>query len=253
MPRRGRGQPTALALRERLERLSDWQEQGPVTVEHNNEAKYVFAVDGSRWVMKKVAITGPNQFLAEAISYQLAHMVGVPVPAAAVGGDGDTLAWFSRCEPFVGHYSPRQLPMTSQQSSFGQIVALDVWVINEDRHPGNILLVSGDTSLTPSFIDFGSAMIGHPSDYVQRINYVPREAEFAARTVAPELLWRGAQQALEAIDRLTEGDVRGIVTESCELVGLLADAARLTDAVLARRVVLNELTRSFLARLGVTP
>lgn len=114
-----------LALRQRLERLSDWQEQGPVTVEHNNEAKYVLAVDGSKWVMKQVAITGPNQLPAEAISYQLAHLLRLPVPAGAVGGSGDTLAWFSSCQPIVTHYSPSRLPMTSQQEDFGRIAALD--------------------------------------------------------------------------------------------------------------------------------
>ncbi len=253
MPRTLRGQANELALRERLERLSDWQEQGPVTVEHNNEAKYVLAVDGSKWVMKQVAITGPNQLLAEAISYQLAHLLRLPVPAGAVGGSGDTLAWFSACQPIVTHYSPSRLPMTSQQEDFGRIAALDVWVINEDRHPGNILLVSGDTSFTPSFIDFGNAMIGHPSDYVQRLEYVPRSADFAGRTVAAELLWRGAQEALNAIDELDEADVRGIVAESCALVGMDPDAPRLTEAIFARRLVLRELTRSFLARMGVTP
>lgn len=253
MARRPKGGGDELALREHLHRLASWQEHGDVKVEHNNEAKYVVADDGSKWVMKKVSITGPNQFLAEAISYQLAHLLGLSVPTGGVGGSGEGLAWFSSLQPTVAHYSPARLPMTSQQADFGRIVALDVWVINEDRHAGNVLLVSGDTSFTPCFIDFGSAMVGHPADYVKRINYVPREAEFVARTVAPELLWRGAQEAADAIDRLHEDDVRGVVVEACALVGFETDAAPLSEAVLARRVVLRELIRAFFARLGVTP
>lgn len=58
---------------------------------------------------------------------------------------------------------------------------------------------------------------------------------------------------LAAIDDLSAGDIRGIVAESCELVGFQAAATKLSEGILARRAVLHELKRSFLARLGVTP
>ena len=84
-----------LQLRERLRRLNSWRVQGPVPVEHNNEADYVIADDGSRWVMKRVAVTQAEQFLAEAISYQLGHLLRLPIPEGAYGGSAEGLAWFT--------------------------------------------------------------------------------------------------------------------------------------------------------------
>ncbi len=202
--------------------------------------------------MKTVEVTGPNQFLAEAISYQLAMLLQIPVPAGAVGGVGDTLAWFSRAESAFKHYNPAHLPLTTNQTDFGRIVPLDVWVINEDRHPGNILLVGGEAAFHPVFIDFGNAMVGHPSDFAKRLDYVPREAQFAARTVALELLVSGATSGLAAIAALDQSDIRGVVSDACELIGFQTHAATIGDALLLRRDKLPELVSSFLARLGVS-
>ena len=133
------------------------------------------------------------------------------------------------------------------------MLTLDVWVINEDRHPGNILLVQGEVGYAPCFIDFGGAMVGYPADFVARTTYLPREAQFAARTVAPEMLIAGASQALEEIQSLATSDIEGIVSEACDIAGFSADAGRLSQALLERRNELPGLVRAFLARLGVTP
>ena len=137
--------------------------------------------------------------------------------------------------------------------SFGQVLTLDVWVINEDRHPGNILLVQGEVGYSPCFIDFGGAVVGYPGDFVMRTKYLPREAQFAARTVAPEMLIAGAYQALEEIKSLATSDIEGIVREACDIAGFSTDAGRLSRALLDRRNELPGLVRAFLARLGVNP
>lgn len=242
-----------LPLRDHLRRLAAWQVVGPVLVEHNNEATYILAADGSRWVAKSVEVTGPQQFVAEAISYQLAAALHVPVPEGAWGRQGNEVWWFSRCVSPVMHFHPMRLPLTQSQSDFGRVLALDVWMINEDRHAGNILLESGEGLFRPWFIDFGSAVVGHVADFERRLEAVPREAQFVARAVAGELLREGALQVCDTVSSLHEADLRSVVLEACLLAGLGADGDRLADAVLKRRSGLTPLVRAFLARLGISP
>lgn len=246
-------EPGKLALRERLIRLDAWSRIKAVPVEHNNEAFYAADASGRRWVGKRTEITGKHQFLSEAISTQLAWLLKLPVPEAAYAVEADELVWFSRLVPNVAHYNPARLPLTNHHVDFGRVLALDVWVHNEDRHAGNILLEGSSGLFKPWFIDFGTALVGFPQDYARQIDQVPREGQFAPRTVASELLVDGVDAALKSIGRLSELDIRGVVNDSCEIVGIHGHLPSLADLVLKRRESLSGLAHQFLVRLGVRP
>jgi hypothetical protein len=248
------GPPAAtLPLRERLQRLTAWQVRGRVPVEHNNEAHYALSADRRSWVVKRASLSGPGEILAEAVGHQLAPLLGIPVPTGAWGElDGD-LHWFSERRPFVSHYHPAHLANVTPLTDFGRVIVLDVLLINEDRHAGNVLLVhGGDGALTPCFIDFGSAIVGQPGNFARNVHYEPRHANFAPRSVPAEHLRTGADAALAALLALPDHQLTDIIREACEIARLPHDAAGLAAALLERRAVTSVLVSHFLARIGAS-
>ncbi len=85
---------------------------------------------------------GTNGLLAEAVGWLLSRQLSIPTPDAAVGypDDDNERCWLSQRLLHVTHWSPDIIPHLYNLEVLGRMVALDVLVLNEDRHIGNLLI-----------------------------------------------------------------------------------------------------------------
>jgi hypothetical protein len=122
--------------------------QGPPGFVFSTSPRLATATSGATYVLK-----GPQKeiVVAEAVAYELAEMVGLKVPEfgiADVPGEGVV---FASKEVPGGRSSSLELLLgegvTQNSELLTHCVAFDVWVANDDRNIGNVIV---EPSLTPS-------------------------------------------------------------------------------------------------------
>lgn len=126
-----------------------------------NGRKYsAFSEDGLEWMLKL-----PDSPLAvsEYMGYKLAEFCGIAVPHyAIVETPGGELAFGSRIEEGLEALSTSAPPITSLQKArvhVPKIFALDMFIANGDRHPGNLVWRRTSAGiLVPIAIDFAESL-----------------------------------------------------------------------------------------------
>jgi hypothetical protein len=193
-------------------------DHGDVPVVHTGCAVYSIDNTGRRWVRKREANTGVEELLAEMIGWLLARRLFVPVPDAGVFGAVNDLSWLSAEIQDVVHWDPSRAPLVTNLDGLGAMMALDVLILNEDRHAGNILLqpVPDQLHLKAWAIDHGAALGGSPTDYTARRKDVPNPHNLA-RGLPMDLLQEGAMEAAEKATCLVLQDILALVREACTL------------------------------------
>lgn len=217
-----------------------------VPVPHTNEAVYAVTEDGRRWVAKREGDMGAQALVAEALTWLLANRVGAPVPDAAFCEEERT--WLSGFIPDLKHWSPALAEQVSNASEAGATLALDVWVLNEARHAGNLVaqgLDAGGVRLWA--IDADEALVGHVRDYEARLTELPRVHNHA-RGLPIASLTLGALETADRIASVTKAELDIAVEEAC-LIGGEPLAAALADAVARRASMAPALVRDYLSRL----
>lgn len=217
-----------------------------VPVPHTNEAVYALTEDGRRWVAKREADMGAQALVAEALTWLLAKRVGAPVPDGAFCEEERT--WLSAFLPDLKHWSPALAGQISNASEVGAILALDVWVLNEARHAGNLVaqgLDEGGVRLWA--IDADEALVGHVRDYESRLTELPRTHNHA-RGLPIARLTAGALDAADRIASVPRAEL-DIAVEEASLIGGEPLSAALADAVARRAGMVPALVRDYLPRL----
>lgn len=194
-----------------------------VEVENTSEAKYCVDGDGLKWVGKGYVDTGVESILAEAISWPIAKELGVKTPSAAVYGKlaDDSFMWLSEYVPGSLHWKSEHAAFIANAEEFGAMLALDVVVLNEDRHAKNILLTPGtgrESELTTWSIDVGNAVVGSPADLALRVDDVPSTRNLA-KGIPTRILRAGAMAAAARAKALASTPLLGqYVAAACALV-----------------------------------
>jgi hypothetical protein len=213
--------------------VQDLTDHGDVPVVHTGCAVYSIDSAGRRWVRKREANTGVEEFLAEMIGWLLARRLLVPVPEAGVFVAGNDRSWLSAQIQDVVHWAPSHAPFVTNMSGLGAMMALDTLILNEDRHAGNILLqpFQDQLHLKAWAIDHGAALGGSPTDYTTRRKDIP-DPHNLARGLPMDLLQEGAMEAAEKATCLVLQDILPLVREACthaaeqkidEIVSVLAE------------------------------
>lgn len=165
---------------------------------------------------------GFQVILAEAIGWLLGGRIGVPIPDAAVYSKSMERSWLSRAveSPAPTHFNPGFALRISNLGDLGAMMALDVLILDEDRHRQNILLQPepDELHLKVWAIDSGNAKIGWIDDFVERRRDLPSPHNLA-RGLPLDLLTDGAITAAEAAAGIESAELRSFVQEACEIVG----------------------------------
>lgn len=242
----------SLRLGTRIERIRGVQGTHRVPVSNSSDAEYAVSADGRYWVRKKVAETGIEPLVAEALALLLGAELDVPVPAGGVTGEGEDLAWLSEWVPHAQHWDGARSHFVTNVDDLGSMLALDVWLLNEDRHRGNILLQpeGSELRLRCWSIDFGNALAGWPRDFAQRIDDVPNTRNLAAGLPVSRI----AESAIEcaAVAATLGKDLLAQLVAEVAVVAAMPsdDAHTLEVALTGRQNVLVERVTQFLHRLG---
>lgn len=141
------------------------QSQGRVDGPHSNDVEWVFAPDGSRWVLKREML-GVNSLLAEAIGFELSPLLGIKTPQPGLLCDPSGPLWMTTWLPHVKHWSLSDHGSVNNKADVGAMLTLDVIVGNNDRHAGNILLLPSSGTFTAYSIDLEDSWAGTPDDMV---------------------------------------------------------------------------------------
>lgn len=158
---------------QQVTRITALSNEADVEFKNSSDAKYCIDYSGRRWVRKFLTC---NCLLAEALSYLLAKRLRVPVPDGAVNYSKDIgPSWLSDCITRVVHWSQESYFFIKNIADIGRMLALDVIVLNEDRHSANILLQAthDETQFIAWSIDMANAIIGEPRDYAERVDQLP--------------------------------------------------------------------------------
>lgn len=179
-----------------------------VEVENTSVAKYVVDAEGRKWVGKAYVDTGLESIAAEALSWSIAMELGARVPLAGHHGalHDDTFVWLSGYVADSIHWAAEHANFIANLDELGAMLAVDVLVMNEDRHARNILLTPEngmESRLTAWAIDFGNAIIAYPADYLSRADEIPSTRNLA-RGLPTTLLRRGAMAAAAKASSMCE-------------------------------------------------
>jgi hypothetical protein len=205
----------------RIERISEeLTTRGDVQVPHGGEAEYVVDDRGRAWVRKSVITTGFQGLLGEAFGYLFSNALELNVPRAAVHRGEEWQAWLSELIWPVTHWDEGKIPFIENLDEIGRMLALDALLANQDRHRGNILLESAceeDDTLTVWPIDFGNALVGFPSDFLDMGTDVPDPGNLAPGLPVSRVESAAMETAHRAV-ALEDALIDEFCREACELV-----------------------------------
>ncbi len=224
-----------------------------VAVPHTNDAHYAFDESGATWIAKREADMGCEALLAEAATWHLARLVGVPVPDAAFCPHRAERAWLSARLSPTKHWSVDQLPLVANARQAAAILALDAVTHNEARHGGNLLLVpaADGVGLTVVAIDADEALIGHLDDARLRAMVAP-DPRILARGF-PGRAWQAdAEAAAILLAQLPRDTLVAIAADACD-VARETRVAELLDLLCWRCARAVELTRAYINRIEARP
>lgn len=159
---------------------------------------------------------GWQQILAEAVSYLLGRRLGLPIPSAAVCLDDHERSWLSRCIESVKHWDPAKAILTDNISDLGCALTVDAIVYNEDRHLRNLLLEATemDEHYKLWIIDFDSALIGYPHDFIAKGLEVPSPHNLA-KGIPIDLIEEQAISTARKAAELSKDELRHMTAEAC--------------------------------------
>ena len=203
----------------RLRRAQTVEALDRVPVPNAADVRFANVDHEKGWIVKAETDAGPNAMLAEALGYLIGRRLHVPIPDAAIFGSGTSAAWLSRAVPFCTHWNPAHAMRVENLDGLGRMMALDVIILNSDRHPRNILLgtESDPLHLHAWAIDAGTAAIGWPDDYLQAANEVP-SPERIAPGLPIEMMRDGAVAAAIEATSITNREIFDFVMESMTFV-----------------------------------
>jgi hypothetical protein len=120
--------------------------------------------DGLDWMLK---LAGTPLAISEYLGYKLAEACQIALPHHAIvetpGGD---LAFGSRIEEGLESLSTNAPPIANLRNArdyIPKIYALDMFIANDDRHPGNLIWRRNTAGiLVPIAIDFGESLFAQP-------------------------------------------------------------------------------------------
>ncbi len=228
-------------------------DRGLVQSPNTSEARLAESGDGRVWVYKAARCIGDEGLLAEAIAWQLAAAVRLPVPEGAFGElEGHGRGWLSS---FVRDATDFQADLDVENiGEVGGVLALDAVVCNEDRHADNLLVaVQSDGRLMVAAIDWDRSAVSRPGRY--RAYGTAGVLDTAAVVIGlhfDQLLPRAMEVATQ-LHALPNEDVAARVAEANRLVGMPANhvedcagllSARLAAAPTAVRQYFAQLARS---------
>lgn len=229
---------------------------GPVIRGVIDEHRVAISADGRTWIRKRVASTGSEPLVAEALAWLLAQTLDIRVPHAAVlvaQPHGET-SWLSREIAPVLHWDDRDASDIENIDTLGAVIALDVLTLNHDRHRGNLLvqpLVSGKLQLWA--IDSGNAVVGWPGDFVKRHDELPDAEVLPIQHIVNTPIWQGieisARAAARTINAISEALVADFVGEACA-IGAEPEEGLLVRALRHRCRHIVDFTDRYLASLA---
>lgn len=233
-----------------ITRVGEVLDLNKVPVTNSSEAVYAVDSSGRRWVRKRVSEMGHEALLAESLGWLLSRHFSIPIPDAALSGEGEGASWLSSALPLVKHWSEAERGRVRNLRAIGRVLMLDAVLLNGDRHAGNILLqpLKKGGRLTAWAIDFDHALVGWPGDYAGvSVDELPSLRNLARGLPVAEMR-PGARQAAREARLLDGGVLAGYVTEACEISGEPGKDA-LVSALQARLVRAIELTDRYLAAI----
>jgi hypothetical protein len=115
-------------------------------------------------VAKSNSGNAPYAVANEFICGRLGLMIGLPIPPGMVARTDDgNLAYISLRFGPKGELSPPVIPehlVEDNPSIAAGINAFDCWIGNEDRHPGNVAYVRGQSQRPATVFDHSHALLG---------------------------------------------------------------------------------------------
>jgi hypothetical protein len=231
-----------------IERLSGVLRLSRVPVPHTNDATYAVDARGRHWVAKREADMGCEALAAEAITWMLARVVGMPVPEAAFCDDPGERAWLSAWVTDAKHWSVGTAGVIRNPAAAAAILALDAVVFNEARHGGNLLLVPDlEGGSTVVAIDADEALIGHPAELTRR-GLVSPDPRILARGFPPADWRKFALDAAQRLGALPAADLAVIAAEGCS-IAREPDQDLMAQVLIARCGAALTLTRGYMDRV----
>lgn len=221
----------------KIEQLQDAPKLGDVVpVRHQAGARYALA-DSRHWVWKRKLAIGEHGMLGEALGWIWSRELGLPVPDAAIYLPGEYTedCWLSEVVEGVRHWRADKVPLENIRE-LGAILALDVVLMNADRHDGNILLQprveDGREVWKVWGIDMGNAKVGVVDEFLDVDDELP-SIEKLPDDLPFEILDDSALEAAKEIAGLDGQFITKSVHEACSVAGN-AQAAPLADALRLR-------------------
>jgi hypothetical protein len=153
----------------------------------------------------------------------------------------------------VTHWDPSNIHFIKNAKELGRMLALDVIILNEDRHEGNILLQPDPDqhNLLAWAIDAGGALVGFPESFAQAKMALPSIAKLA-RGIPVELVGDEARATALRATGLSPYLLKRFVSEACDIAGE-PKAGILLEALSARIERAEELTEKYLESIGQRP
>lgn len=207
-----------------------------VPVANQSGAKYALA-DGRKWVWKRKLAIGAHGMLAEALGWLWSRALALPVPDVAVYLPGEFTedCWLSEVVDDVRHWSADRVPVENLEQ-LGGILALDVILMNADRHEGNILLqprIEQEREVWRLWgIDMGNSKVGVVDEFLEMENSLPSIAKLPD-DLPFEILRDPALEAAKEIAAWGGPFITKSVNEACSVAGS-QDSTVLVDALKKR-------------------
>jgi hypothetical protein len=229
-----------------LKIVTDVVDLGGVPVPHTGQVVYALDPKGRRWVRKYEENTGFQEFLSEALGWLLAKRIGASVPDAALTTVPEKRSWLSRCiEPAV-HWDATCIDRIDNVADLGAMLVLDVLILNEDRHQGNVLLQATgvESKMQAWAIDHGAALIGWSGDFSARKADIPSTGNLL-KGLQVDLLEAHAIDSAEKVTQLPKSEILAIVGEACAIVQE-SDVERIADVLSQRCLSAPTLIKRYL-------
>lgn len=174
--------------------------EAPEHVVYSTDPRRATGLDGKVYFVK-----GPDQnvAVAEAVAYQLAQEVGLPVPEfGLVLSDDGSEPSFASCEVAHCHRSVDDWIVrkrTTNPEVLPRIIAFDVWVANKDRNIGNLVGIEEPAGLgiriTLVAIDFEKSVALRGPYPLTTVNTIPATKLWPSGILGN--LVKGAPQPME--------------------------------------------------------
>lgn len=144
----------------------------------NYEHRWARDDSGRLWVRKKEEDVGVEPIAAEIIGWYLARFLEVPVPTGATYWRRDqpnATSWLSEVVWPALHWDPDRAHYVNNLDDLGNILVLDVLILNSDRHAANLLLEPDPDELHLHLwaIDAGNALVSYPMDFESNADEIP--------------------------------------------------------------------------------